>query len=253
MPPSAAGELLDVVRRILQFIGQRKARLKQLGSEELHQPGQLVAQMLGAQIVLALAAGSQVQHDLFVQREVGQRFPRQGTDAAADHGVFPGALLAADPDGIVVGVSRRGVPLDLLRRGRDAAAPAGGNAEAAVGAGVPVLDEIGPGEDLIAVGTDVLAGSAGGAVGVQVPALAAVDLRVGRLHQGVHGVSGKDTHARITPFRRCPPPKSPRRCPAKSAVLSWQQGRRPRNPQSAPCGSQSPGCPAKRTGGGIRR
>ena len=72
-------------------------------------------------------------------------------------------------------------------------------AEAAVGAGVPVLDEIRAGEDRIPKGADVFAGCAGGAVRVQVPALSAVDLRVGGLHQRIHGVARKETH-RITPY-----------------------------------------------------
>ena len=70
---------------------------------------------------------------------------------------------------------------------------------AALGAGVPVLDEVRAGKDLLAVGADVLAGRAGGAVRVQVPALSAVDLRVGGLHQRIHGVARKETH-RITPY-----------------------------------------------------
>ena len=61
-------------------------------------------------------------------------------------------------------------------------------------------DEVGAGEDLIAIGADILAGCAGGAVGVQVPALLAVHLGVGGFHQRIHGVARKDTH-RITPFQ----------------------------------------------------
>ena len=71
----------------------------------------------------------------------------------------------------------------------------------AVGAGVPVLDEVGTGKDLIAVGADILAGRAGFAVRVQVPALAAVDLRMGGFHQCIHRSSCKKAHT-ITPFLR---------------------------------------------------
>ena len=46
---------------------------------------------------------------------------------------------------------------------------------------------------------DVLAGRAGLAVGVQIPALAAVDLGMGGLHQGIHCSSGKKAHG-LTPF-----------------------------------------------------
>ena len=251
-----AGELFDVVGRVVLFIRQREPRLKHRGPEKFHQPRQLVAQVLGAHVVLALAAGGQVEHDLFAQGKVRQRLPREGGDAAADDGVLAVTLLAADPEGIVVGVGRGDVPLHLLGRGRDAAAAAGGNAQAAVGAGVPVLYEVGPGEDLVAVGADVLAQRAGGAVGVQVPALAAVHLRVGGLHQGVHRIPGKDAHGKITPFPRCPPGRSRwslRHGPAKSAALFWRPAQRRRNPPSAPCEFRLPGCPAARTGGGTRR
>ena len=117
--------------------------------------------------------------------------------------VFLRVLFASDPDGIVIVVCRGGVPLHLLRRGGDAAAAAGRNTEPAVGAGIPVFDKVWAGEDLVAVGADVLTGGAGRAVGVQVPALTAVDLRMRGLHQRIHGVPGKDAHARLTPFRRC--------------------------------------------------
>ena len=122
-------------------------------------------------------------------------------EAGEDGSVLAGALLAAQPEGVVVGIRQRGVPLYLLRRRDDAARAAGGHAEAAVGAGVPVFNEVGAGEDGIAVGADVLAGRAGGAVGVEIPALTADDLGVGGLHQGVHCITGKQTHSGITPFR----------------------------------------------------
>ena len=195
-----AGIFLDVEGGIVQLVCQREPGLEQGLAEELHQPGQNGTQMLGADIVLALAAGGQVEDDLLVQGKVGQRFPRIGRDAGAHHGVFPGGFFAADPDGVAIAVGRGDVPLHLLRRGGNAARPAGRDAQAAVGAGIPVLDEVGAGEDLIAIGADVLAGCAGGAVGVQVPALLAVHLGVGGLHQRVHGVARKDTH-RITPFQ----------------------------------------------------
>ena len=197
----AAGELLDVVGGFVRLIGQREAGLKHRFPEELHQAGQLGPQLVGAGVVLALAAGGQVQHDLFVQGQIGQRLPGKGRDAGAHHGVFAGRLLTADPDGIVVGVGGRGVALHLLRRGGDAAAAAYGDAQTAVGAGVPVLDEVGTGKNLIAVGADILAGRAGFAVRVQVPALAAVDLRMGGLHQCIHRSSCKKAHT-ITPFLR---------------------------------------------------
>jgi len=194
----AAGVFLAVEGSRILLVGQGEPGLEEGLAEKFHQTGKL-AQMFGADVVLALAAGGQVQHDLFVQGQVGQRLPREGRHAGSDEGVLAGAFLAADPDGVVVAVSGGRVPLDLLRRGGDAAAAAGRNAEAAVGAGVPVLDEIRAGEDRIPKGADVLAGRAGGAVRVQVPALSAVDLRVGGLHQRIHGVARKETH-RITPY-----------------------------------------------------
>ena len=194
-----AGELFDVVGSVVRFVSQREPRLKHRRPKKLHQPGQLAAQVLGADVVLALAAGGQVQHDLFAQGQIGQRLPGKGRDAGAHHGVFAGRLLTDDPDGIVVGVRRGGIPLHLLRRRRNAAAAAGGNAQSAVGAGVPVLDKVRAGKDLLAVGADVLAGRAGLAVGVQIPALAAVDLGMAGLHQGIHCSSGKKAHG-LTPF-----------------------------------------------------
>ena len=190
-----------MVGRFVLLIGQRDPALEELGAEELHQTGQLLSELGGADVVLALTAGGQVEDQLLVQSKIGQRFPREGGHAGADGGVLAGALLAAQPEGVVVGIRQRGVPLYLLRRRDDAARAAGGHAEAAVGAGVPVFNEVGAGEDGIAVGADVLAGCAGGAVGVEIPALTADDLGVGGLHQGVHCVTGKQTHSGITPFR----------------------------------------------------
>ena len=184
---------------LLFLIRQREPRFEHRLTEKVHKAGQFLAQLLGAQVVLALPAGGQVQHDLFVQRQIRQRLPREGADAAAHHGVLAGGLLTADPDGITVGVRSGGIPLHLLGRRRNAAAAAGGNAQSAVGAGVPVLDEVRAGKDLFAIGADVLAGGAGLAVGVQVPALAAVDLGMAGLHQGIHCSSGKKAHG-LTPF-----------------------------------------------------
>ena len=181
------------------LVCQREPRFEHRLTEKVHKAGQLFAQLLGAQVVLALPAGGQVQHDLFVQRQIRQRLPRKRTDTAAHHGVFAGGLFTADPDGITVGVGSGSIPLHLFRRGRNAAAAAGRNAQSAVGAGVPVLDKVRAGENLLAVGADVLAGGAGLAVGVQIPALAAVDLGMGGLHQGIHSSSGKKAHG-LTPF-----------------------------------------------------
>ena len=197
----AAGVFLVVEGGLVLLVGQREAGLEHRFPEELHQAGQLGPQLVGAGVVLALAAGGQVQHDLFVQGKVGQRLPRQRRHTGADEGVLAGALLAADPDGIVVVVGGGSVPLDLFGRGGDAAAAAHRNTEAAVGAGIPVLDEVRAGEDFLTVGADVLALGAGLAVRVQVPAQTAVDLRMGGLHQRIHGVARKDTH-RITPYQR---------------------------------------------------
>ena len=147
------------------------------------------------------------------------RFTQAGSEVSALLGRMPSAVgyqptlatemgamqerITSTKKGSITSVQAVYVPADdltdLLRRGGDAAAAAGRNAEAAVGAGVPVLDEIRAGEDRIPKGADVLAGRAGGAVRVQVPALSAVDLRVGGLHQRIHGVARKETH-RITPY-----------------------------------------------------
>ena len=110
---------------IVQLVCQRESGLEQGLAEELHQPGQNGTQMLGTDIVLALAAGGQVEDDLLVQGKVGQRFPRIGRDAGAHHGVFPGGFFAADPDGVTIAVGRGDIPLHLLRRGGNAARPAG--------------------------------------------------------------------------------------------------------------------------------
>ena len=160
-----AAQLLHMVGRFVLLIGQRDPALEELGAEELHQTGQLLAELGGADVVLALTAGGQVEDQLLVQSQIGQRFPREGGHAGADGGVLAGAFFAAQPEGVVIGISQRGVPLYLLRRRDDAARAAGGHAEAAVGAGVPVFNEVGAGEDGIAVGADVLAGRAGGADG----------------------------------------------------------------------------------------
>ena len=101
-----AGILLDVEGGIVQLVCQREPGLEQGLAEELHQPGQNGTQMLGTDIVLALAAGGQVEDDLLVQGKVGQRFPRIGRDAGAHHGVFPGGFFAADPDGVAIAVGR---------------------------------------------------------------------------------------------------------------------------------------------------
>ena len=195
----AAGQLLHMVGVLLFLIRQREPRFEHRLTEKVHKAGQFAAQLLGAQVVLALPAGGQIQHDLFVQRQIRQRLPREGTDAAAHHGVLAGGLFTADPDGIAVGVRRGGIPLHLLGRRRNAAAAAGRNAQSAVGAGIPVLDEVRAGKDLFAIGADVLAGRAGLAVRVQIPALAAVDLGMAGLHQGIHCSSGKKAHG-LTPF-----------------------------------------------------
>ena len=196
-----AAQLLHMVGGVLLLVGQRDPALEELGAEELHEAGQLLAQLGSAGVVLALAAGGQVQHELLVQGEISQRLPREGGHAGADGGILPAALLAAQPEGVIVGVGQRGVPLHLFGRGHDAARAADRDAEAAVGAGVPVLDEVGAGEDGVAVGADVLAVGAGGAVGVEVPTLTADHLGMGGLHQGIHGIAGKQTHSGITPFR----------------------------------------------------
>ena len=120
-----SGVLLDVEGGIVQLVCQRESGLEQGLAEELHQPGQNGTQMLGTDIVLALAAGGQVEDDLLVQGKVGQRFPRIGRDAGAHHGVFPGGFFAADPDGVTIAVGRGDIPLHLLRRGGNAARPAG--------------------------------------------------------------------------------------------------------------------------------
>ena len=116
-----AGILLDVEGGIVQLVCQREPGLEQGLAEELHQPGQNGTQMLGADIVLALAAGGQVEDDLLVQGKVGQRFPRIGRDAGAHHGVLAGGFFAADPDGVAIAVGRGDIPLHLLRRGGNAA------------------------------------------------------------------------------------------------------------------------------------
>ncbi len=138
-----AAQLLYMVGRFVLLIGQRDPALEELGAEELHQTGQLFAELGGADVVLALTAGGQVKDQLLVQSQIGQRFPREGGDAGADGGVLAGALLAAQPEGVVVGISQRGVPLYLLRRRDDAARAAGGHAEAAVGAGSQSLTRLG--------------------------------------------------------------------------------------------------------------
>ena len=66
--------------------------------------GQRLSELGGADIILALTAGGQVEDQLLVQSQIGQRFPREGGDADADGGVLAGALLAAQPEGVVVGI-----------------------------------------------------------------------------------------------------------------------------------------------------
>ena len=105
-----------MVGRFVLLIGQRDPALEELGAEELHQTGQLFAELGGADIILALTAGGQVKDQLLVQSKIGQRFPREGGDAGADGSVLAGAFLAAQPEGVVIGISQRGVPLYLLGR-----------------------------------------------------------------------------------------------------------------------------------------
>ncbi len=113
-----------MVGRFVLLIGQRDPALKELGTEELHQTGQLLAELGGADVVLALTAGGQVEDQLLVQSQIGQRFPREGGTQGADGGVLAGAFFAAQPEGVVIGIRQRGVPLYLLRR-RDDAGPSG--------------------------------------------------------------------------------------------------------------------------------
>lgn len=46
-----------MVGRFVLLIGQRDPALEELGAEELHQTGQLFAELGGADVVLALTAG----------------------------------------------------------------------------------------------------------------------------------------------------------------------------------------------------
>ena len=64
-----------MVGGVLLLVGQRDPALEELGAEELHEAGQLLAQLGSAGVVLALAAGGQIQHELLVQGEIGQRLP----------------------------------------------------------------------------------------------------------------------------------------------------------------------------------
>ena len=71
----AAGVFLAVEGGRILLVGQGEPGLEEGLAEKFHQTGELVAQMFGTDVVLALAAGGQVQHDLFVQGQVGQRLP----------------------------------------------------------------------------------------------------------------------------------------------------------------------------------
>ena len=55
-----AGQFLDVIGSVLQLIGQGEPGLEHGRAKEFHQPGEFLAQLLGAQVVLALAAGGQI-------------------------------------------------------------------------------------------------------------------------------------------------------------------------------------------------
>ena len=191
----AAAQLLYVVERFVRLVGQSEPCLEHGLAKEIHKPCQLLAQLGGAQVVLTFTAGGQVQHDLFVQGKVGQCLPCEGRNAGAHHGIFAGGLFAADPDGVIVGIGGRGVPLHLLQRRDDAAAAAGRDAQAALGTGVPVLHKVRAGKDLFAIGADILALGAGLAMGMQVPALAAVDLGMGSFHQHIHRGACKKAHS----------------------------------------------------------
>ena len=64
-----------MVGRFVLRIGQRDPALEERGAEELHQTGQLLSELGGADIILALTAGGQVKDQLLVQSKIGQRFP----------------------------------------------------------------------------------------------------------------------------------------------------------------------------------
>src|SRR5699024_2647962 len=110
---------------------------------------------------------------------------------------------AADPHRLVVGARLGQVLLDLLAGRGDAAGAADRHAQPAVGAQVPVLGQVGAAEHIVPVGADVFAVGALLLVGVQVPALFAVDLGMAVVHQHIHGDLGKDAHGRSDLFCRC--------------------------------------------------